>query len=137
MPIDSQRLQTATETVPEEWTSVSIINNLGDFLAGNLRPSAAETEMILSTFNDEDQTFARGVTVGENKFDVFRYFGEQNPALCYGSRGGPEETQGVCIAKWKAESLEDPVFVMITWRLPSLSAKAIPQLVEFIKTNIV
>ena len=68
-------------------------------------------------------------------FDVHRF----HPPLIYGRRGGPDEGEGIALCKIKPTDPTDDGetywFLLITYLLPVLSAKAVPQMVKFAEKN--
>lgn len=63
-------------------------------------------------------------------YDVHRF----HVPLIYGRRGGPEEGEGIALARIEPRNKrgdEECWFLLITYKLPVLSAKAVPQMVEF------
>lgn len=57
-----------------------------------------------------------------------------HPPLIYGRRGGPEEGEGIALCRIKPNSKkgdEEHWYLLITYLLPILSAKAVPQMVKF------
>ena len=89
-----------------------------------------EIEFYVGAFEDRDVTVGNGFFVGGEHFDVHRF----HPPLIYGRRGGPEEGEGVALCRIKPKNAregEDYWFLLITYVLPVLSAKAVPQMVKF------
>ena len=52
----------------------------------------------------------------------------------YGRRGGPEDGEG--IAMGRAMQGERPIFMVITYLLPIVSARAVPQMIDFLRANV-
>ena len=89
-----------------------------------------EIEFYVRAFEDRDITVGNGFFVNGEHFDVHRF----HPPLIYGRRGGPEEGEGVALCRIKPKNPqdnEDSWFLLITYLLPVLSAKAVPQMVKF------
>ena len=71
-----------------------------------------------------------GFEVDEHHYEVHRF----HPPLIYGRRGGPDDGQGIALARIKPNKPradESQWFLLITYDLPVLSAKAVPQMVKF------
>ena len=71
-----------------------------------------------------------GFFINNEHFDVHRF----HPPLIYGRRGGPDDGEGVALCRVKPRAPtgeERHWFLLITYLLPILSAKAVPQMVKF------
>jgi hypothetical protein len=85
-------------------------------------------------YNDRDTTVGEGFFINNEHFDVHRF----HPPLIYGRRGGPDDGEGIALCKIKPRvnvSDEKSWFLLITYLLPILSAKAVPQMVKFAETH--
>ena len=81
-------------------------------------------------FNDRDTTVGEGFFINNEHFDVHRF----HPPLVYGRRGGPDDGEGIALCRVKPKNPvngETYWFILITYLLPILSAKAVPQMVKF------
>lgn len=79
---------------------------------------------------DRDTTVGNGFYINDVHYDVHRF----HVPLIYGRRGGPEDGEGIALARIEPRSPrgnEKYWFLLITYKLPILSAKAVPQMVEF------
>lgn len=67
--------------------------------------------------------------LGGDHFDVHRF----HPPLVYGRRGGPDEGEGIALCR----AIKDgaPIYGLITYKLPILSARAVPQLIDYMRRN--
>jgi len=84
--------------------------------------------------DDRDTTVGEGFFINNDHFDVHRY----HPPLVYGRRGGPDDGEGIALCKFVPRAPvggETHQFLLITYLLPILSAKAVPQMVKFVETN--
>ncbi len=75
-------------------------------------------------------TVGEGFFINDEHFDVHRY----HPPLIYGRRGGPDDGEGIALCKVKPRQQigdEKNWFLLITYLLPILSAKAVPQMLKF------
>ena len=62
-----------------------------------------------------------------------------HPPLIYGRRGGPDDGEGIALCRFKPKNPtagETYQYLLITYLLPILSAKAVPQMVKFCETHI-
>lgn len=55
-----------------------------------------------------------------------------HPPLVYGRRGGPDEGEGIALCRAIKEGT--PIYAVITYVLPILSARAVPQLVDYMRS---
>ena len=89
----------------------------------------------VNAFEDRDTTVGEGFFINDVHFDVHRY----HPPLIYGRRGGPDDGEGIALCRFKPKSPsadgETFQFLLITYLLPILSAKAVPQMVKFCESN--
>ena len=80
----------------------------------------------VNAFEDRDTTVGEGFFVNNVHFDVHRF----HPPLIYGRRGGPDDGEGIGLIKYKprnpSEAGETYQFMLVTYLLPILSAKALP-----------
>ena len=62
-----------------------------------------------------------------------------HPPLIYGRRGNADEGEGIALCRFKPKNpqgSETYQYLLITYLLPILSAKAVPQMVKFTETNL-
>ena len=62
-----------------------------------------------------------------------------HPPLIYGRRGGPDDGEGIALCRVKPRTNDGDEkywFLLITYLLPILSAKAVPQMVKFAEANL-
>lgn len=79
----------------------------------------------MNAYADRDVTVGEGFHVNNEHFDVHRF----HPPLIYGRRGTPDEGEGIALCRFKPHnSLDDETYqyLLITYLLPILSAKAVP-----------
>ena len=96
-----------------------------------------EIKFYIAAFEDRDTTVGEGFFINGEHYDVHRF----HPPLIYGRRGGPDEGEGIALCRIKprntpAGSEEKYWFLLITYLLPILSAKAVPQMVKFAEINL-
>ena len=82
--------------------------------------------------NDRDTTVGKGFIFTGKHFDVHRY----HVPLVYGRRGGaeggPDECEGICLARINNKDVI--YFMLITYVYPIVSARAISLIPEFLKS---
>lgn len=94
-----------------------------------------EIEFYVNAYADRDTTVGEGFFVNNVHFDVHRF----HPPLIYGRRGGPDDGEGIALCRFKPKSAsndETYQFLLITYLLPILSAKAVPQMVKFVENHL-
>ena len=94
-----------------------------------------ELEFYVHAYVDRDTTVGEGFFINNVHFDVHRF----HEPLIYGRRGGPDEGEGIALCRFKpkvATGDETYQFLLITYLLPILSAKAVPQMVKFVETHL-
>ena len=72
------------------------------------------------------RVFYSGFMLLGEHYDVHRY----HPPLVYGRRGNAENGEGISLAVGKTKEKEK-VYLLITYVLPIISARAIPQQINF------
>ena len=89
----------------------------------------------MNAYADRDTTVGEGFFINNEHFDVHRF----HPPLVYGRRGGPDDGEGIALCRFRPrnpQGSETYQFLLITYLLPILSAKAVPQMVKFAETNL-
>lgn len=79
----------------------------------------------MHALDDRDTTVGEGFFINDEHFDVHRF----HPPLVYGRRGGPDDGEGIALCKFRPRNPagdETFQFLLITYLLPILSAKAVP-----------
>ena len=94
-----------------------------------------ELKFYVNAFEKRDTTVGEGFFINNEHFDVHRF----HPPLIYGRRGGPEDGEGIGLVRFKPRSPtgdgETYQYLLATYLLPILSAKALPQMVKFCETH--
>ena len=115
----------------KDWNKSCIFTSENEVIADNgWNLKDDEIDFYVKAFDDRDTTVGNGFFVNDEHFDVHRF----HPPLIYGRRGGPEDGEGIALARVVPSSPkgnEEYWFILITYLLPILSAKAVPQMVEF------
>jgi len=130
--LDATKLTQALEE-QSEWEKAVIFNQNAEVIASNSKFVATGEELnaYLTAYNSRDDTIGKGFTLMGDHYDVHRF----HPPLLYGRRGGADEGEGIALCRVK-ESDDKIVFLLITYVLPTLSARAVPQMVNFCATHI-
>ena len=83
----------------------------------------------MGCLEDRDKTIGPGFRLGGEHFDIHRF----HPPLVYGRRGGADEGEGIAYCRVKSKVNNQFVHFVISYVLPIISARAIPQMLEFAK----
>lgn len=125
-----ERLDDELNTM-NEWAKAVFFDHEGRVIATkNYEPDSNEINSYLGTLESRDKTIGKGFTLAGNHFDVHRF----HPPLVYGRRGGPDEGEGIAFCQAMRNGV--PVYAVITYEFPILSARAVPQLIEFCRQHI-
>ena len=120
----------------KDWNKSVIFTSKGEVIADNgCELLEDEIEFYIKAYDDRDVTVGNGFFINNEHFDVHRF----HPPLIYGRRGGPDDGEGIALARIVPSSPtgdEEYWFLLITYLLPILSAKAVPQMVEFSNRNL-
>eukprot|EP00826_Nyctotherus_ovalis_P049049 TRINITY_DN585_c0_g5_i1.p1 TRINITY_DN585_c0_g5~~TRINITY_DN585_c0_g5_i1.p1 ORF type:complete len:162 (+),score=14.66 TRINITY_DN585_c0_g5_i1:73-558(+) len=118
----------------KEWHRVIIIDHEGNVvtsrkLTGAL--SAEEMKLIMESAEDRDRIVGPGYSICGDHFDVLRF----HPPLVFGRRGGSNEGEGEGITYCRIKSKVDGKYIhfVITYILPMISARVVPQMLDFAK----
>ena len=90
----------------------------------------------VNAYESRDTTVGEGFFINDVHFDVHRF----HPPLIYGRRGGPDDGEGIALCKFtpnnKSAEGENYQYLLITYLLPILSAKAVPEMVKFVENHL-
>ena len=122
----------------KDWHRSAVFTDKGQVIGANkcsLLPD--EIKFYLQAYDDRDTTVGEGFFINNEHFDVHRF----HPPLIYGRRGGPDEGEGIALCRIAPRATtgaegEKYWYLLITYLLPILSAKAVPQMVKFAETNL-
>mgnify|MGYP003593816421 CR=1 FL=1 len=115
-----------------EWARSFVFNNVGKVLArSKCNPTDSEVQELLKAYNDRDTCITNGLTVEGVDFEVHRF----HPPLIYGRKADNDKTEGICLARGKNSS-GDIMYLLVIYGMPYVSARIIPQQIEFFNANI-
>ena len=80
-----------------------------------------EIQILLKAYDDRDTTITKGFIIEGVHFEVHRF----HPPLIFGRIANEELNEGVCLVKGKNDH-DEIIFMLITYLLPIVSARAIP-----------
>ncbi|KAF8821757.1 hypothetical protein IE077_001619 [Cardiosporidium cionae] len=115
----------------KSWHEAAIFDEEGCTVCSTVAIKDTNITNFLTAFDDRDRAISTGFMWQGKRFEVHRW----HPPLVYGRRGLPSESEGIALLKGKSKS-EKELFVVISYKLPSLSSREIPQLIEFFENNI-
>ena len=115
-----------------EWARAVVFDNSGKIIAKHkCNPSDAELQELLKAYNDRDATITNGMVLEGAEFEVHRF----HPPLIYGRKADADKTEGICLARGKNAN-GDVTYLLVTYALPYVSARIIPQQIDFFNANI-
>eukprot|EP00743_Colponemidia_sp_Colp-15_P002267 GILK01002457.1.p1 GENE.GILK01002457.1~~GILK01002457.1.p1 ORF type:complete len:149 (-),score=18.41 GILK01002457.1:111-518(-) len=129
--LDSGRLTEALRQ-QKEWAKAVIFDDQANVIASTFSATPEELRPYLTALDTRDATVGAGFDLAGEHFDVHRF----HPPLVYGRRGGPEDGEGIAFCKAVRGSNGKSVFAVITYVFPTLSARAVPQLQQFVREHI-
>eukprot|EP00002_Diphylleia_rotans_P010220 TRINITY_DN2060_c0_g2_i1.p1 TRINITY_DN2060_c0_g2~~TRINITY_DN2060_c0_g2_i1.p1 ORF type:complete len:133 (-),score=38.87 TRINITY_DN2060_c0_g2_i1:92-490(-) len=116
-----------------DWKLAAVLSASGEVYASKgFTPSEKEAKSFVAAFKSEDLTFANGVTVNGDLFEIHKI----ESVMMHGRRGDASrgEGEGVALLKQNVPSRGD-VVIIATYELPHLAAKILPQLQTFLQSQ--
>ena len=83
---------------------------------------------------DRDTAIEKGLVVGDKRFEVHRHHDNLVYGRCMDE--APTESEGIAMCKCFAAEGMLTVFAVVTYRMPNVSARMVPKLVDFCKSHI-
>ncbi|KAK9856838.1 hypothetical protein WJX84_006303 [Apatococcus fuscideae] len=127
--------QGAAQRILCDCSKVVVFDQQGSILFSTSAAIASELLSLTRLFADRDRAISSGMCVGGQKYEVHKF----HPPLMYGrAHNGvdPEVAEGAALHVVERNSLGHPVYIFITYKLPVLSGKAVPQLVQFARQTL-
>jgi len=129
--LDAQALK-AELAKQDEWARAVIFDENANIITEkNSKTNQSELSSYLKAYDSRDATIGAGFVLGGDHFDVHRF----HPPLIYGRRGDADNGEGISLARGKSKSGK-VVYLLITYVLPIVSARAVPQQIDFFNTHI-
>ena len=121
-----------------EWNKVLIFDNEGKVITTkNLteKVPAEEIKLFMGCLESRDKIVASGFDLLGTHYEVLRF----HPPLVYGRTGESSiewKGEGIAYCRVKSKVNNSYVHIVITYLLPVVSAKSVPEMQEFAKTFI-
>ncbi|EKX44733.1 hypothetical protein GUITHDRAFT_152952 [Guillardia theta CCMP2712] len=116
-----------------EWTRRAVFDSNGKVLSMEGSISIQDLKGYLTAFNDKDTTFGNGFNIDGKNYEVHRFY--EDDGLIYGRTHSvdPRDGEGFCFARAKRGTTGEWIYAIITYKFPVLSAKAVPELQDFMR----
>lgn len=103
-------------------------------LYSSFEANLKELSQLRSTFDDRDSAIRNGLTVQGKRYEVHRY----HPPLAYGRTMDtpPETSEGCALCRVAQGPSGCPAYAVITYEMPNISARMVPQLIQFCKDDL-
>jgi len=129
--LDGKQLKSELEKM-DEWSRAVIFDEHAKILAEkSCQTSTSELSACLTAYDSRDATIGAGFVLGGDHFDVHRF----HPPLIYGRRGDADVGEGISLCRGTTKSGKR-VYLLIAYTLPIVSARAVPQQIDFFNTHI-
>jgi len=116
----------------DEWARAVVFDETAKVIAEkNCQSNTSELSAYLSAYSSRDVTIGAGFVLGGDHFDVHRF----HPPLIYGRRGDADVGEGISLCRGTTKSGKR-AYLLITYTLPIVSARAVPQQIDFFNTHI-
>ncbi len=113
-----------------EWHKAAIFTESEVLAHKNCEPSLEDLKPFFSSCESRDLTIGKGFVFTGDHFEVHRW----HPPLVYGRRGDAETGEGICFGL-AHDKAGNRVGLVITYLLPIVSARAVPQLINFVNEH--
>lgn len=98
--------------------------------------SAAELQSLQSLFGAREEALRTGILLHNKRYEVHRHHVEGPDPLVYGRTmtGEPESSEGAAVHMLSGHQAGAPVYSVVTYEMPNISARIVSQLVQFVHT---
>ncbi|KAM3139666.1 hypothetical protein pb186bvf_008311 [Paramecium bursaria] len=126
--LDAAQL-TAELKKQDEWAKTVIFDeDLNIIAQKNCNAQKEELQPYLKAYDLRDNTIGAGFVLLGEHYEVHRW----HPPLIYGRRGDADVGEGISLARGFSKKLNNKrVYLLITYELPIVSARAVPQQINF------
>lgn len=116
----------------KEWARAVVFGKTGKVVAQKAsKASEGELKALATAYASREAAVSAGVVIDQQLFEVHRF----HPPLIYGRKADIEKSEGFSLARGLGPNNEE-VFLLITYALPIVSARAIPQQIEFFNAHL-
>ena len=116
----------------DEWSKALVFDaNCKVIAEMNCAVPENEVSALPKAYEGRDQAIGPGLTVNGVRYEVHRF----HPPLIYGRTGNCDVGEGVSIARGKDKN-GNVVYLLICYELPIISARAVPQQIEFFNKHL-
>merc|ERR1711862_875061 len=116
----------------DEWSRALVFDGSNNVIAKlNCDASPCEIEALQKAYEGREQAIGPGFTINGTRYEVHRY----HPPLIYGRMGNCDEGEGISLAKGTDKN-GNRIYLLICYQLPIISARAVPQQVEFFNSHL-
>mmetsp|Transcript_15139 Transcript_15139/g.39959 ORF Transcript_15139/g.39959 Transcript_15139/m.39959 type:complete len:141 (+) Transcript_15139:101-523(+) len=97
-------------------------------------PKLNELPAIAKSVDNRDEAIKHGLTLQGTRYEVHRH----HPPLVYGRTmsENPEESVGIALCMVENTASGKPIFGLITYMMPNISARMVPILQQFCKEHL-
>lgn len=109
-----------------DWTNLLIFGSDNSIITDTASTAADEIQGYITLFNDYDNAIKLGVTYNGVHYHVHRFY----DGIMYGRADpGTKRTDGFCLYRVDRDG-KSHVYILITYELPNVSARIIPEMVK-------
>eukprot|EP00920_Eleutheroschizon_duboscqi_P018741 GHVT01044470.1.p1 GENE.GHVT01044470.1~~GHVT01044470.1.p1 ORF type:complete len:172 (-),score=22.82 GHVT01044470.1:514-1029(-) len=116
----------------KEWARAAIFDADGVVSAATFETNDSQLRSIAALYDNREAAIGEGIFLQDDNFEIHQW----SPPLIYGRRGGPTDSEGIALVQGGCRKTGTQLFSVITFKLPTLTARAVPQLVEFFQTHV-
>lgn len=98
--------------------------------------SAAELQSLQDLFGAREDALRTGILLHNRRYEVHRHHPEGPDPLVYGRSmtGVPESSEGAAVHMLHGHQAQSPIFSVVTYEMPNISARIVSQLLQFVHT---
>lgn len=106
--------------------------------AKSCQASPTEMQSLQSLFGAREDALRTGIVLQNKRYEVHRHHPEGPDPLVYGRTmvGDPELSEGAAVHMHASHQAGGPIFSVITYEMPNISARIVSQLVQFVHTAL-
>ncbi|MEW5299112.1 MAG: hypothetical protein WDW36_002158 [Sanguina aurantia] len=126
---DYASLQETAKLQLKDASRVLLFDASGVVLVSTFEADPAELKLLAQAVADRDMAIRGGLQIQGIRYEVHRHY----PPLVYGRTMGdvPEDSEGVAICRLEDGITRQPIYGLITYSMPNISARMVPLLQQF------